>query len=166
MKLCVAGAAGAFGTKHLDALGAIDGVEVVSVVGAESDDLEGLAKERGIGHWTTDLAESLQRDEIDGVILATPTPVHARQAIQCMKAGKNVLVEIPMADTLADAQEIVRVQKETGVLAMAGQVQDAPRVAVQAFDDAVGAAVDAVVDLPAVLAQQPGDLEGLVLRAG
>ncbi len=40
-----------------------------------------------------------------------------------MKAGKPVLVEIPMADNLADSEEIVRVQKETGVLAMAGQVR-------------------------------------------
>jgi 2-hydroxy-4-carboxymuconate semialdehyde hemiacetal dehydrogenase len=123
MKLCVAGAAGAFGSKHLDALAAIEGVEVVSVVGGAPDDIEGLAKARRIPHWTKDLNESLALKDVDAVILATPTQLHARQAIHCMRAGKHVLVEIPMADTLADAEEVVRVQKETGRLAMVDHVR-------------------------------------------
>lgn len=123
MKICVAGAAGAFGMKHLDALQTIDGVEITSIVGAEADDISGFANARNIGHATTDLAESLSRDDVDAVILATPTPLHASQAIQCMKAGKHVLVEIPMADNLADSQEVVRVQQETKRIAMAGHVR-------------------------------------------
>ena len=123
MKICVAGAAGAFGRKHLDALAKIDDVEVTSVVGGEPDDIDAFAAERGIPHATKDLAESLARDDVEGVILATPTQVHAAQAIQCMKAGKHVLVEIPMADNLADSQEVVKVQRETGLTAMAGHVR-------------------------------------------
>jgi 2-hydroxy-4-carboxymuconate semialdehyde hemiacetal dehydrogenase len=123
MKICVAGAAGAFGMKHLDAVAAIEGVDVVSVVGGEPDDIEGFANTRGIGHWTRDLDESLARGDVEAVILATPTPVHAEQAIRCMRAGKHVLVEIPMADSLADAEAVVRAQKETGVVAMAGHVR-------------------------------------------
>ena len=123
MKICVAGAAGAFGIKHLDAIAAIEGIEVVSVVGGGPDDIEDLAKERGIAHWTKDLTESLARPEVEAVILATPTPVHAAQAIQCLQAGKHVMVEIPMADTLADSERLVAVQKETGLVAMAGHVR-------------------------------------------
>jgi len=123
MKVCVAGAPGAFGMKHLDALATIEGVALTSVVGGQPDDIEGFAKERGIGHWTKDLDESLARDDVDAVILATPTQVHAAQTIACMTAGKHVLVEIPMADNLADSKEIVRVQQETGVVAMAGHVR-------------------------------------------
>jgi 2-hydroxy-4-carboxymuconate semialdehyde hemiacetal dehydrogenase len=123
MKICVAGAAGAFGMKHLDAIKAIDGIEVVSVVGGGPDDIEGFASSRGIPHATKDLAEALARPEVEAVILATPTPVHAAQAIQCLKAGKHVFVEIPMADNLADSEELVRVQKETGLVAMAGHVR-------------------------------------------
>ncbi|MGB0747508.1 MAG: Gfo/Idh/MocA family oxidoreductase [Magnetospiraceae bacterium] len=123
MRLCVAGAAGAFGRKHLDALSAIDGVTVTSVVGGAPDDIDGFAAERGIGHATKDLAESLARDDVDAVILATPTQVHAAQAIQCLKAGKHVLVEIPMADNLADSEELVKVARETGLTAMAGHVR-------------------------------------------
>ncbi len=123
MRICVAGAAGAFGVKHLDALAKIDGVTVTSVVGRKQAAIESFAKKRGIAHATTDLAESLARDDVDAVILSTPTQMHAAQAIQCMKAGKHVLVEIPMSDTLNDAREIVRVQKETGMTAMAGHVR-------------------------------------------
>ncbi|MDK9695328.1 MAG: Gfo/Idh/MocA family oxidoreductase [Siculibacillus sp.] len=123
MKICVAGAVGAFGMKHLDAIKAIDGIEVVSVVGGGPDDIEGFARARGIPQATKDLAEALARPEVEAVILATPTPVHASQAIQCLKAGKHVFVEIPMADNLADSEELVRVQKETGLVAMAGHVR-------------------------------------------
>ncbi|MEM7443754.1 MAG: Gfo/Idh/MocA family oxidoreductase [Pseudomonadota bacterium] len=123
MKLCVAGAAGAFGRKHLEALANIDEAEVVSVVGGEPDDIHGFARERGIGHATNDLAESLTREDVDAVILATPTPLHAEQAMACMRAGKHVLVEIPMAESLADSEAVVRTQQETGMVAMAGHVR-------------------------------------------
>ncbi|MDW7555446.1 MULTISPECIES: Gfo/Idh/MocA family oxidoreductase [Azospirillum] len=123
MRICVAGAAGAFGVKHLEAVAAIDGVEVVSVVGGEPDDIEGFAKARGIPHWTKDLAESLERTDVEAVILATPTPVHATQAIQCLGAGKHVLVEIPMADSLADAERLVAAQRASGLVAMAGHTR-------------------------------------------
>ncbi len=123
MKVCVAGAAGAFGMKHMDAISAIDGVDVVSVMGRDAAKMEAFAASRGIGHWATDLADSLALDEVDAVILATPTQVHASQAIQCLKAGKHVMVEIPMADNLADSKELVRVQKETGLVAMAGHTR-------------------------------------------
>ena len=123
MRLCVAGAYGAFGTKHLEAIENIDGVTVTSVMGPKQDKIDALAAERGIGHAATDLAACIARDDVDAVILATPTQLHAEQAIACMKAGKPVLIEIPMADSLEDSKAICRVQEETGTLAMAGQVR-------------------------------------------
>lgn len=123
MKICVAGAAGAFGTKHLDALEQIAEVEVTSIVGSALDNIGATAAERGIAHATEHLAESLSRDDVEAVILATPTPMHAEQAIQCLRAGKHVLVEIPMADNLANSLELHRVQKETGKVAMVGHVR-------------------------------------------
>jgi len=123
MRICVAGAAGAFGTKHLDALANIDEAEVTSIMGVPDDDIAAIAESRNISHTSTDLAECLARDDVDAVILATPTQLHAVQAIQCLKAGKHVLVEIPMADSLSDAEELVRVQKETGLVAMVDHVR-------------------------------------------
>jgi len=123
LRICVAGAVGAFGTKHVDALRAIEGVEVTSVVGRREADINKFASERGIGHATTDLGVALDRDDVDAVILSTPTQMHAQQAIQCMKAGKHVLVEIPMADNLDDSKKLVEMQKQTGLVAMAGHVR-------------------------------------------
>jgi 2-hydroxy-4-carboxymuconate semialdehyde hemiacetal dehydrogenase len=123
MRLCVAGAYGAFGTKHLEALDAIDDVTVTAVMGPTQSKVDAVAKDRGIGFASTSLEACIARDDVDAIILATPTQIHADQAIACMKAGKPVLIEIPMADSLEDSQRICDVQKETGVLAMAGQVR-------------------------------------------
>ncbi len=123
MRVCVAGASGAFGTKHMDALNAIDGVTITSIVGAQIEPLREVAADRGITHYTTDLAESLARDDVDAVILATPTQLHAKQAIQCLEAGKHVMVEIPMADNIEEARQLVEVQQRTGLVAMAGHTR-------------------------------------------
>ena len=123
MRICVAGAYGAFGIKHLDALAEIEDVTVTSVMGPTRDKIDALAAQRGIAHAATSLDECLARDDVDAVILSTPTQMHAQQAIATMRAGKHVLIEIPMADSLADSQAICDVQRETGVTAMAGQVR-------------------------------------------
>ena len=122
IKVALAGA-GAFGIKHLDAIQLIDGVEVVSLVSRELDKTKAVAAKYGIGHVTTDLADSLALKEVDAVILCTPTQMHATQAIACLKAGKHVQVEIPLADALADAQAVVALQQQTGLVAMCGHTR-------------------------------------------
>ena len=115
--------AGAFGIKHLDAIAEIDGVEVVSLISRELAKTKEVAAKYGIGHVTTDLADSLALKEVDAVILCTPTQMHAAQAIACMQAGKHVQVEIPMADSRADAEALVQLQQQTGLVAMAGHTR-------------------------------------------
>jgi 2-hydroxy-4-carboxymuconate semialdehyde hemiacetal dehydrogenase len=122
MKAVLAGA-GAFGKKHLDGIRNIDGVECVSVVGRNLEPTQAVAAEYGIPHATTDLAEALGQPGVDAAILCTPTQMHAEQAIQCMDAGKNVQVEIPLADSLADAEAVVAKQDETGLVAMVGHTR-------------------------------------------
>ncbi|MGK0221506.1 MAG: 2-hydroxy-4-carboxymuconate semialdehyde hemiacetal dehydrogenase [Limisphaerales bacterium] len=114
---------GAFANKHLDAIARIDDVEVTSICGGVKEATEKVAAAHGIAHVTTDLAEALKLADIDAVILATPTPMHAVQASQVMRAGKHVMIEIPMADSLADAQSLVDLQKETEVVAMVDHVR-------------------------------------------
>ena len=122
IKVALAGA-GAFGIKHLDGIKNIDGVEVVSLVGRRLEPTQEVAAKYGISHVTTDLAEALALPEVDAVILCTPTQLHAQQAIQCMKAGKHVQVEIPLADSWIEAQEVLHVQKQTGKIAMVGHTR-------------------------------------------
>jgi len=122
IKVALAGA-GAFGQKHLDGIKNIDGVEVISVIGRELDKTREVAAKYGIGHVTTDLNESLALKDVDAVILCTPTQMHAEQTLACLKAGKHVQVEIPLADSLAGAQAVVDLQKQTGLVAMCGHTR-------------------------------------------
>ena len=122
LKVALAGA-GAFGLKHLDALKLIDGVEVISLVGRELDKTKEAAAKYGVGHVTTDLADTLKLPGLDAVILATPTQMHAAQALQCLQAGVHVQVEIPLADSLRDAYAVADLQAKTGLVAMVGHTR-------------------------------------------
>jgi 2-hydroxy-4-carboxymuconate semialdehyde hemiacetal dehydrogenase len=122
MKVCLVGH-GAFGIKHLEAMAKIPNIEVISLAGSNVPAAREVAQQWNIPHWTADLAESLAQPELDAVILTTPTPMHAVQGEQCMCAGKHVMIEIPMADSLAGSERLVRVQRETGLVAMAGHTR-------------------------------------------
>jgi 2-hydroxy-4-carboxymuconate semialdehyde hemiacetal dehydrogenase len=122
MRICVAGQ-GAFGIKHLEALRNIPGVEVVTLAGGSPGSTAEVAQKFNIPHWSLDLAECLAQPGVDAAILATPTQMHAKQAVQCMRAGKHVMIEIPIADSVADAEMIDKVQKETGLIAMGGHTR-------------------------------------------
>jgi 2-hydroxy-4-carboxymuconate semialdehyde hemiacetal dehydrogenase len=122
MKIVVGGQ-GAFGVKHLEGIARIPGIEVVSLAGGRPESTKAVAEKFGIPHWTGDLAESLAIPGVEAVILATPTQMHAAQAEQVMRAGKHVEVEIPVADSLADAERLLKVQKEMGVIGMAGHTR-------------------------------------------
>jgi 2-hydroxy-4-carboxymuconate semialdehyde hemiacetal dehydrogenase len=122
IKIVVAGQ-GAFGIKHLEALQKIPDVQVVSLTGGNQQQTQEVARKFGIPHWTGDLAESLGQPGVEAAILATPTQMHADQAVQCLKAGKHVQVEIPTADSVADSERVARAQKETGLIAMAGHTR-------------------------------------------
>ena len=122
LNIAVAGA-GAFGTKHLEGLARIDGVRVVSLVGRVLDKTQEIAKRFGVPHVTTNLDETLARTDVDAVILATPTQLHASQALACLRAGKHVEVEIPIADSSSGAEALVEMQKRTGLVAMGGHTR-------------------------------------------
>ena len=122
IKVALAGA-GAFGIKHLDAIKLIDGVKVVSLVSRELEKTKATAAHYGIKHVTTDLADSLALKEVDAVILCTPTQMHAAQTIACLKAGKHVQVEIPLADSWRDAQAVAELAKSSGRVAMCGHTR-------------------------------------------
>jgi 2-hydroxy-4-carboxymuconate semialdehyde hemiacetal dehydrogenase len=122
MKVGIAGQ-GAFGVKHIEAIQNIPGIEIITLSGGNQSATEEVARKFKIPHFTGDLSESLKQPGLEAVILATPTQMHADQAVACLKAGKHVQVEIPMADSLADSERILKAQKETGLIAMAGHTR-------------------------------------------
>jgi 2-hydroxy-4-carboxymuconate semialdehyde hemiacetal dehydrogenase len=117
MGVVVAGE-GAIARQHMAALRRMDDVEVMGVAGGDPGGTASFAAEFEIPRHGLDLAEMLDEPGVDAAILASPTPVHAAQAIAAMDAGKHVLIEIPMADSLADAEAVVAAQRRTGVTAM------------------------------------------------
>jgi len=122
LKIILAGA-GAFGVKHLDAVKLIDGIEVESIVGHDLAATQEVARQYRVPHATTELADALNRPGVEAVILATPTPLHAAQALQCLGAGKHVQVEIPLADSWAGAEAVAQRARETGLVAMVGHTR-------------------------------------------
>src|SRR6187551_1688512 len=122
MRIALAGA-GAFGEKHLDGLKNIDGVEIASVISRRAEQAAEVAAKYGAPHSGTELGEALERDDVDAVILCTPTQMHAEQAIACMDAGKHVQVEIPLSDSWGDAEAVLKKQQETGLTCMVGHTR-------------------------------------------
>ena len=122
IKVALAGA-GAFGIKHLDGIKNISDVEVVSLIGRDLEKTRRVADKYGIAHVSTELADSLALPQLDAVILCTPTQMHATQTMACLRAGKHVQVEIPLADSLAGAQHVVALAKQTGLVAMCGHTR-------------------------------------------
>jgi 2-hydroxy-4-carboxymuconate semialdehyde hemiacetal dehydrogenase len=122
MRIALAGA-GAFGEKHLDGLRLIDGVEITSIISRTGEQAAAVAEKYGARHHSTRLEDALARDDVDAVILCTPTQLHAQQAIACMNAGKHVQVEIPLADSWADSQAVLAKQQETGLVCMVGHTR-------------------------------------------
>jgi 2-hydroxy-4-carboxymuconate semialdehyde hemiacetal dehydrogenase len=122
MKIAIAGQ-GAFGSRHLEAIQNIPDIEVISLTGGRPAGTEEVARKWKVPHWTSRLEETLDQPGLEAVILASPTQVHVQQAEHCMRAGKHVLIEIPIADSVADSERLVQVQRETGVVAMAGHVR-------------------------------------------
>jgi 2-hydroxy-4-carboxymuconate semialdehyde hemiacetal dehydrogenase len=122
MKICVAGQ-GAFGIKHIEAIRNIPGIEIATLAGGSPDSTKEVAEKYGIPHWSTNYSECLAQPGVEAVVITSPTQIHAKQGIEAMRAGKHVMIEIPMADNLKDSEEIVKVQKETGLVAMAGHTR-------------------------------------------
>jgi len=91
------------------------------IIGVEVDETAAQGARGDFGIEVTDgFEETIQRPDVDWVLIATPNHLHAPQAIAAMRAGKAVLCEKPMANTLEDAREMVRVSKETGVFFQIG----------------------------------------------
>jgi 2-hydroxy-4-carboxymuconate semialdehyde hemiacetal dehydrogenase len=123
VRVAVVGAAGAFGKKHLDGLKNIEDVEVTVVSSNDQASTDAVAAEYGIANAVVGLEAVLRRNDVDAVILATPTPVHAEQTQQALRAGKHVEVEIPLADSLSDAEATLKLAEETGLVTMVGHTR-------------------------------------------
>lgn len=123
VRVAVVGAAGAFGMKHLDGLANIPEAEVTVVSGTKPESARQVAEQYGVPNAVVGLEGVLERDDVDAVILATPTHLHAEQAMAVLAAGKHVQVEIPLADSLADAEAALAAAEASDKVAMVGHTR-------------------------------------------
>ncbi|EZP27613.1 Gfo/Idh/MocA family oxidoreductase [Microbacterium oleivorans] len=123
VRIAVVGAAGAFGMKHLDGLRNIAEAEVTVVSGTRPESVQAVAEQYGIPNAVVGLDAVLARDDVDAVILATPTQQHAAQTQAVLAGRKHVQVEIPLADSLADAEATLAAAEASGRIAMVGHTR-------------------------------------------
>lgn len=123
IRVAVVGASGAFGMKHLDGLKNIEDAEVTVVSATSQEKADAVAEQYGVANAVVGLDAVLEREDVDAVILATPTGLHAEQTQAVLAAGKHVQVEIPLADSLADAEATLAVAEESDRVAMVGHTR-------------------------------------------
>ena len=121
--------AGGIAQAHCRSISEIDGVEIVAASDIVKESVERTAERWGISKTFTDYNEMLKMDELDGVLVCTPTAVHAPPTVAALKAGKHVLCEKPMEASLKSATEMVRTAHETGkILMIALKLRYSPQV--------------------------------------
>ncbi len=106
--------AGRIAAVHLGYARSVPGARIVAVCDADAERAEAFARDRGIPAAYADLAEMLRREEPTSVHVVTPPATHARLALAAMEAGANVLVEKPMAMTVAEAEEMIATAERHG----------------------------------------------------
>lgn len=122
LRVALAGA-GAFGLKHLQALERIREVEIAAIADSDPGKAGSAAARFGVRQVSSSLEGVLTDRSIDAVILSTPTPLHATQAVACLSAGKHVLIEIPLADNWDGARSVLEAQRLSGKVAMCGHTR-------------------------------------------
>jgi uncharacterized membrane protein YesL len=106
--------AGTIGKVHAAELAGVEGVELVGVVEPSGEDGRELARSHGT-EWDPDLEGLLARDDVDVVVLCTPSGLHADGAVAAARAGKHVISEKPMAITLDGVDRMIGACREAGV---------------------------------------------------
>jgi len=114
---------GAFGAKHTAGLRRIEGTEIVAVASHSLESAGRFAEGQELDCAVASFEDVLAMEDVDAVILATPTPMHAEQTIACLQSGKHVQVEIPLADSLADAEACLAASQSSGLVAMVGHTR-------------------------------------------
>ena len=105
MNLCMVGY-GSIAEVHRRSFARIPGVQITAVVGRLPEPTQAFADKCGAALATVNLAEALARDDVDAVVVTSPSAKHAEQAQAALEAGKHVLVEIPLALSLHESETL------------------------------------------------------------
>ena len=115
LRIAIAGL-GLVGLRHAKAIGQVDGVSLCAVADPSAESKDQAAVD-DVPHYET-LEEMIEAVQPDGIILATPTTLHAGQGRLCVDAGIPVLIEKPLADNLAEGEALVKYAEAADVVVM------------------------------------------------
>jgi UDP-N-acetylglucosamine 3-dehydrogenase len=113
---------GDFGERHVQALKSIEGVDVVAVCSRSRERAEEVARRYGVRRWYTEREKIVGDDQIDAVTVATADDDHVEPTVLAAEAGKDVLLEKPIATTLQDSDRIISAVQRYGVIFMVGHI--------------------------------------------
>ena len=107
IQICLVGY-GAIAESHAKALSTIEDVQLSWLVGRRQEPTDKFSSQFGFAHQTIELNEALSDDGVDAVVITSPNALHASQALAALDAGKHVLLEIPIALSLEDAEQVAQ----------------------------------------------------------
>lgn len=119
-KIGVIGLGGVAQLVHLPNLIKMPNVELTAVAEINRNRLNTISDKYNIKQRYSNHLDLLSKSDVDAVIIATPTNTHKDISIDCLKAGKNVLVEKPLARTYQETKDVVDVAKKTKKILMVG----------------------------------------------
>ncbi len=105
---------GAISTQHLEAISALDGLRLSAVVSASAERARVVGERWGVP-WSIRLGDLLERDDVDAVAISSPSGLHPAQALAALRSGRHVVVEKPIALSVADADAIITEGRERGL---------------------------------------------------
>ncbi|PIX40279.1 MAG: hypothetical protein CO096_03665 [Armatimonadetes bacterium CG_4_9_14_3_um_filter_66_14] len=114
---------GAISNAHLAAVAASDKAELVCVADLNASTAEEKAEKFGAKSFATDYRELLAREDVDAVIIGIPAGLHAEAALAAFQTGKHVLVEKPMARTLAECDAMIGAAEQAGKVLQVAMVR-------------------------------------------
>jgi UDP-N-acetylglucosamine 3-dehydrogenase len=129
---------GYFGEVHAHTLSTMPGIQLAALCTRREDRLRQVAESYRVPKRYTDYRQLLADPAIDAISLTTNVDDHRDITVEALRSGKHVLVEKPMAPTVADCDQMIEASRETGRLLMVGHIcRFDPRVALakRAIDD-------------------------------
>ena len=104
-----------FGAEFIPIYQAHPSAELVAVCQRSQASLDEIADRYSVPKRYTSYDDMLADPDIDAVHINTPIPLHGQQSIQALKAGKHVACTVPMATSVEECEEIVRLCESSGL---------------------------------------------------
>lgn len=120
-KIAVIGCSG-MAKRHMEGIKLAEGAELYAICDTAPERLAAAKEELGCERTVTDYMDIVNDPEVDAAVVVTPDQIHCEMVCNLLRAGKAVMCEKPMALTMEECEEMMRVERETNGKLMVGQI--------------------------------------------